>query len=651
MLDRGSLAWVVLAGAVALLPLLPFLPVWLIVACTLLLAAGAALGWRGRVLPRPLRILLTLTLTGLILWDYGVAFGARFGRDTGAALLAGMLVLKVFELRSVRDARMLLSFGLFALMAAFLQDRGPLTLGLALVATVLAISALARVAEADSAQPPPAATDWRPRLLASTRLLLLSVPLALTGFYLFPRLGGPLWGLPENAREGRTGLSDTMSPGDIAELYLDDSPMLRVRFDGPAPPSPLLYWRGPVLGRFDGRVWSRSTWTAARMPGELVATGPTLAYELQQEPSERHFIFALDLPVQPPPGAQMGLERSLLSVRPLNEVSRHRLQSQPRYRFEPQLRSTLADEFTRLPAGFNPRSLALAQGWRSAAGGDDRAVIQRALALFNAEFRYTLSPELLGRDSVDDFLFRTRGGYCEHFASAFAVLMRAAGIPTRVVTGYQGGSLNPLGDYVLVRQSDAHAWNEVWLADAGWVRIDPTSAVAPERIEQGTAALGDRRRHWGQPLFDAADWARRGWNEFVLGYDARRQRQLLRPFGIESADWRQLAAALVVAVGLALALTLFVLLRRVPDTNDPLLLAWRRFLRQLAGAGLAKASHEGPRAYAARVATARPELADAVDLLSRRYAQHRYAETGADPSERRALCAELRRFRVTRSRR
>jgi protein-glutamine gamma-glutamyltransferase len=650
-LDRGSFLWSAGAAGATLLPLASMLAPWLLAASVALLAGAIALGLRGRPLPAVLRWLTTLTLTALILWDHGVVFGGRFGRDTATALLAAMLVLKVLELRTVRDARILNSFALFAVMAAFLQDRGPLTLGLALFATITGLAALQRVAEREIPRPGPAAATPVPARFGFTlRMAAYALPLAVAAFFLFPRLTSPLWGLPEPSREARTGLSDSMAPGDISQLYVDDSPMLRVRFDGEPPANAQLYWRGPVLSAFDGRRWSRIGWSAALPAGDLAADGRLLDYELQQEPSERRFVFALDLPTVAPPGAQIALDRSILTEHPLNDVSRHRLQSVTAYVFEPTLMRTLASELIRLPEGFNPRAVALGRQWRSQAGDDDRAVIDAALALFNAEFRYTLQPPLLGRDSADDFLFESRAGYCEHFASAFAVLMRAAGIPTRVVTGYQGGIFNPVGNYVVVRQSDAHAWNEVWLDGAGWVRVDPTHAVAPHRIERGLQSIGDgskRRSRWGQPLFDTADWLRRGWNEFVLGYDAERQRLLLNPLGIDADDWRQLAIALGSGVAVALLLTLALLLRRPPSSSDPLLRAWHRFLSRLARAGAAKAPAEGPRDFGRRAAAALPASADTILALSDRYVRQRYAG-GQDAVQRRRLCADLRRFRVAR---
>jgi transglutaminase-like putative cysteine protease len=645
-LDRTTFAWCSAAAFAALLPLSLSLQGWLVALLVLLILLGAGFGWSGRRLSPWIRLPLTIGVAGVVLY----AHGFRFGRDTGAALLVTMLALKLLETRNVRDARSILGFALFAIMAGFLQSQAPAVMLLALLGTVLVLAAMLRVTEAEFVVPAAyLPLTQRRRLLASLRLLLLSLPLAFAAFFFFPRLGSPLWGLPENVAGARTGLSDDMSPGDIANLFSDDSPAFRVQFDGAAPSPGEMYWRGPVLSAFDGRRWFRDGMDMHnRPPAELVPRGAALDYEITFEPTDRRYLVALDLPVFAPAETTLGSDRSMLTRRPVGQLRQYRVRSYPRYRFEPELLPTLRQRSTMLPGGFNPRTVALVDGWR-AAGAADREVISRALQMFRGGFTYTLTPMLLGRDSVDDFLFGTRQGYCEHFASAFIVMMRAADIPARVVTGYQGGYQNAIGGYWIVRQSDAHAWAEVWLEGEGWVRIDPTSAVAPERIQRGSDVLGGRESEWeryGQPLLDAGDWLRRNWNDLVLGFDAARQRNLLQPFGIPDASTAELGIALVVFVGLALALTLVVLLRAPRTARDPLRIAWYRFLRRLERAGLPKSPHEGPVAFGERAAASLPAAADQVVALSQRYARRRYAAGQADDGADQALCDALRRFRV-----
>lgn len=648
-LPRDVFGWCAAAALATLLPVGLQLESWLGPLLILLAVLGASAGWRGARVPAWLRLLLTLGVAGIVMYAYGF----RFGRDTGAGLLATMLALKLLETHRLRDARSLLSFSLFAIMAAFLQDQGPTTLSLSLLAAVLVLTALARGSEIETGAP---ATQQGAlaRLRATGALILLSLPLAIAGFLLFPRLPQPLWGLPDNAAEARTGLSDSMEPGDISQLYIDDSPILRAEFRGRVPDESELYWRGPVLSDFDGRRWEVSPWIHRLEPGALEPAGEVLEYELQQEPTDRRWVLALDLPLQPNAAADssnmhMNRDRSLLVRRPLIELSRHSLRSAPSGRFDVALPESLQDYLRRLPQGSNPRTAGLIADWR-ARGLDGEGVMREALQLFNREFSYTLTPQALGRHSVDEFLFDTREGYCEHFASAFTVMMRMAGQPARVVTGYMGGFYNALGSYVMVRQSDAHAWSEVWFEGRGWVRVDPTAFVAPERVRSGGESASARTgwRSTLGPLLDVADWLRHGWNSVLLGFNAARQRSLLASFGIDASDWRQLGAAFIGGLGLALALTLWLVMRGGPQPSDPLIKAYLRFCERLARSGAARAAHEPALAFAERAAGLLPGCAERLRALSADYALQRYAAT-PDPAARERLIRELRSFKPKRS--
>lgn len=637
----------VAAMLLCLLPLALRLPGWLSLLLIGLTALAWLQQWRRRLLGAWLRIPLTLGAGVLVIGAFG-----NFGRDTGAALLCTMLVLKLLETRSLRDARLVVAFALFAGVAAFLFDQGPVVVGLVLVAALASLAALAHLAELELPDAGAGREKSVPRrLLTSGRLIALSLPFAIVGFFLFPRLASPLWGLPDNALQARTGVSESMSPGDMAELFADDSPILRVRFDRIQPDASALYWRGPVLWNFDGRRWERAQWHETSSPAQVEALGSLLHYEITQEPTDRRFVFALDMPSLLPEDLRINPDRTVLAARPLNTLSRHRLASAPAYRLEPSLSPTLQRRATRLPEGFNPRTLQLAAQWR-AEDPRPEALVRRAFDWFNRDFGYTLAPPLLGRDSVDDFLFNTRAGYCEHFASAFAVLMRAAGVPTRVVLGYHGGWYSATGDYWLVRNSDAHAWNEVWIAGRGWIRVDPTSAVAPERIESGSGssvmergALADFLRGMAQ----RADWVRRAWNDLMIDFNAKRQRDLLAPLGLDASDWRVIGGLFAAAALIAVALTLGLVLRQGGERGHPLPRAWRRLRRRAARAGLALRPEEGPQHFAARAARAFPASAAELESLSSRYIAWRYAGQRLEAREQAALARELRRFKPRRS--
>lgn len=638
-LDPGARGWALLTTALALLPLLLQLPGMLagVFAAAALLVA--ALSWRHLV-PLPLRLLLVATMLAAIYWQ----MGASPGRDTGCALLAAMLAIKSSELRTLRDARSLLGFALFAPFAAFLLDQGPLTLLLALAAVACALLGLQRLADAETGTAP---QPLGFQLRTVGRLLAVALPLALSAFWLLPRLPTPLWGIPERS-VGQPGLSDTMAPGQWLDLMADDSPALRVQFAGAAPAPEQRYWRGPVLTRFDGRTWTRLE-SQRRSAPPPVATAPAQwDYQIEYEPTERRELVALDLPLAAPADTWLDADYTLVSTRPLTALTRWRLRSAPPARFQPELPPALRRQALQLPDGFNPRTLALARRWRQDAGDDDAAIVQRAMQWIGRDFSYTLSTPLPGRHGADEFLFDWKAGFCEHFSSAFVVLMRGAGIPARVVTGYAGGTRNRYGGYWLVRRMDAHAWAEVWLPRRGWTRVDPTAAVAPERIRdtledrlaRGDAAGGglDMGTRWLQ-IAQVGDWLRRNWNGMVLSFDARRQQQLLRSFGIERLQPAQLAG-LFAAFALVAIGAMAWLLARGERERDPLLRAWRRLDRRYARLGLGRQPHEPAEVWAERVEASRP--GSGLAMLSRRFSDARYAGASSDLA---SLLRDLHRHR------
>jgi len=638
LLDRNARNWTLASAALALLPLLLQLPSALAALIAVAGVATAALSLRG-VLPMPVRLLLVVAMLGAIVWQMGAV---RPGRDTGCALLAAMLAIKSSELRSVRDARSLLGFALFGPFAAFLLDQGPLTTLLAALAGISGLLALQRLAHNEGRS---AALPLPGQLRGVGRLLLIGLPLALACFWLFPRLSAPLWGVPERA-VGTPGLSDSMEPDQWLDLMADDTPALRVQFFGPVPQPQQRYWRGPVLTRFDGHVWRRDRDADYRRPAQVTHEGPGWDYQIDYEPTDRRLLVALDLPTAAPEGTALNAEMSLASQRPLSALTRWRLHSAPATRFDAELSPYQRRAALQLPANFNPRTATLARQWRQEAGDDDAAVVRRALDWITADFSYTLETPAPGRDPVDAFLFDYKAGFCQHFSSAFVVLMRNAGIPARVVTGFAGGTRNRLGNYWVVRRMDAHAWAEVWLPQRGWVRVDPTAAVAPERIldtledRLPAGADLDLQQRWLQ-AGQIGDWLRRGWNDLVLSFDARRQQQLLQPLGLDELKPGQLLAGFVATALLAMGWMAW-LLARGERERDPLLRAWHRLGRRYARLGLAREPHEPALAWAQRVHAQRPD--PALIALSQRFAEARYAGTRTELAP---LLRDLRRHRPT----
>ena len=615
------------------------LPWWL----TLVLAFILGTRWWQRrrqpgLVPRAIKLPLLVLLTLAII----VYYGNVFGRAPGTALGIGLLVLKLLETETLRDARVAVGFACFTLMTALLFDQGMVS---TLVVALGLVPALATLRALEPAQPPSGMTR---SLAPALALLAAALPLALLAFVLVPRLSSPLWGAPSRD-QARTGLSDRMSPGAFTTLLTDDSPAMRVTFDGAPPPPALRYFRAFVMAGYDGVSWS-SGYAADGAPVAL-DVGAAVSYRINLLPTHRRVLPTLDVPIDTPPGAAMRRDRVVVADKPVDDPLSYSLRSATRYRLEPALASQ-DQRWLRLPARFNPRTLAYGRAMRERYGDDAPAIVRAGLSLFHdGGFRYTLAPAPLGRDAMDDFLFDTREGFCEHYSSAFTVLMRAAGIPARVVTGYQGGYWNKLGNYLLVRNSDAHAWSEVWLEGRGWVRVDPTAAVRPERVTLGaTAAAGDQldwyRPDWLQQFRNRWDIVNRWWDQGVVAFDALRQRGLLTPFGVRDTDTRTLGLLLAIGVSLFIALGLaWALHRRQP--RDPLREALRALERKLARRGTARRVGEGPQHYLSRAARALPAQRGQLMELMRQYLELCYAHDKPPPESVHAFKRAVRDFRAT----
>jgi transglutaminase-like putative cysteine protease len=634
-------AFDLLSGTLAVVLVLhaPHLPWWLGA------ALASILGWRWWQRRRQARggaAGLDFAVVGILTQGGFAGFGRNLGREPGTALAVGLLVLKLLESETERDARVGVSFACFALMVALLFDQG-------LIATlVVALGLLPALATLRSLQPARLPATVRRTVLSNLGLLCAALPLALLAFLLVPRLSTPLWGAP-SPRQATTGLSDSMTPGNFTELLTDDRPAMRVSFDGSPPAPDLRYFRAYVMGYYDGRGWHRRSADPRRALAEIEA-GTTVSYRITLQPTRQRVLPTLDVPLRAPAQARLQPDREVLADKAVTEPISYAATSASHYRLQTVLDPASRQRGLQLPAGFNPRTHALAAQWRQRAGSDDAAIVQMALALYHdGGFRYTLAPAPLGRDSIDDFLFSTQEGFCEHYASSFTVLMRAAGIPARVVTGYQGGYWNKLADYLLVRNSDAHAWSEVWLAGRGWVRVDPTAAVRPERVTLGAAAAaGDQRdwyrNDWLQEVRNRWDVVNRWWDQAVVGFDALRQRGLLTPFGIRDTDTGMLGLLLAIGSVLFVALGLgWALWRR--EARDPLRMAMHRLERKLARGGITRRSSEGPQHYLRRAARAFPAQRRELETLMNLYLSLRYAQDHPTTDAVRAFSVAVREFR------
>ncbi|MDB5971452.1 MAG: hypothetical protein JWQ90_3902 [Hydrocarboniphaga sp.] len=633
-----------------IVPHLLRLPTWeaaLVLAISIWRAAAALRHWR---MPHPLiKVALTLAVFAGVFATYGRVWG----QNAGVALLVVMLSLKLTELRERRDVMVTVFLLYFLLVTHFLYSQEIWTIAYLLISTITITAVLIDVHHDGEARPA------RMVLRLAGTLVLQSLPLMLLMFVLFPRLPGPLWTLPDDAGTSRSGLGDTMSPGDISHLALSDEIAFRVRFIDPAPAEADRYWRGPLLTDFDGLTWRASQRLARAPVPEAQLQGPAFRYEITLEPTRQNWLFALDLPVatQLPERTRLTAEYQLVATEPVRELRRYAVVSQPRYRLQTQLPDALHDAALALPPRANPRAQALARQWRAAAR-NDMDVVRAALTLFhNAPYAYTLAPPSLGRsdaDRIDAFLFNTRSGYCEHYAGAFTFLMRAAGIPARVVTGYAGGQKNPFGDWYVLRQADAHAWSEVWVADQGWVRVDPTSAVSPDRVDRSLSEARAYRDNaparlgeldWSAlryRLESSWDWIDARWNGMVLGYGTDQQREFLSRIGL--GDWQSMLLALTGSITLLLTVLGVALMRRAaPAPLDAALQSWQRGLRPLQKLGFQQRPDEGARDFVQRVLITRPDLAEPLQRLLTAYLRVRYESDTAAMQELEAAARNITR--------
>ncbi len=621
----ASLPWTLLALAFALLPHVAYLPVWITAA---LLACAV---WRYSIEVRRKPVPPTLLRAALALGAFlGVLFtyNTVSGVGPGSALLAIMAALKLLETRQRRDQFVLLFIAIFLVMSSLLREQYLWSLPYLVAGVVLIMTAWLRTS-ADDAEP------VRRSVGTSSRLVMYAVPLALAMWIFFPRIATPFWAVPIDTGTAISGLSDTISPGDISALSKSDAVAFRVNFEGTVPEPKDRYWRGLVLHIFDGRAWSglSEPMVSSGAIRSIETAGEAVHYEVTMEPTRQHWVFALDIPYHwELDSTFLGPQHQLARVQPIDQRIAYKAVSYPDYRIETEINSRRRAANLELPEDRNPRTARLAREMRTAAGSDE-AFIRAVLTRFNQEeYYYTLEPPPLGSNPVDRFLFETRRGFCEHYASAFAVMMRAAGIPARIVLGYQGGELNPMGDYMIVRQADAHAWTEVWLPGTGWRRVDPTAAVAPERVDAGRAGamLDGSGAAWGlgapsmllHNIVLAWDAANAKWNEWILGYGPENQERLMNWLGMDDPDWRQMLLTLVALVtGITMLISFVLILRYRPPPKDRAAILYGEFVRK---SGLQPRTGETPRVFADRVRRDSALPAAAVQSITDTYLDVRY---------------------------
>lgn len=662
-IPRNSLAWLLFAQLAVIAPHSSRLPLWILGAWLLVVI------WRIQVFrgiwsfPGPLVKTVLVGVCGIsIIFGYG----RLFGLEPMVALLVSAFTLKLLEMYRKRDVLVVIFLGFFILSTHFLFTSN-LSWGLyGLICVVLLTTSLMGLNQSLGYRYPVRS------LKLTVKLVLQCVPLMILLFLVMPRIGA-LWKVPYQQTTSRTGVSDSMSPGDFSRLARSGGLAFRVSFDGGViPPSQELYWRGLVFSDFNGRRWTQADpsefqdgpaviWNNSQSWSPWVKTrGLSLNYSITLEPTQQPWLYALAVPR--PVSSRIGFTRDfrLINRKPVRNRFHYRVKSYPRHTTEAgALPDWRLQRELQLPSGFNPESIDIAKNWYREAG-NTQAYIQRVLQYFNEEFTYTLEPPLLGLHSVDEFLWQTKRGFCEHYSSSFVFMMRAAGIPARVVVGYQGGEINPLNNYLLVHQYDAHAWAEVHLGAQGWVRVDPTAAVAPERVERslqdalsqqesllvsGVLSL-NRYRHIEllntlRLRWDALNY---NWHRWVLNYDSQTQLDVLTRLLGKVDPLRMSLFIIGTGTGILLLIALGTFwLRRRPGLT-PATSLYLRFVRKLERIGFVRLPGETPGAFAKRVSTTRPDLKEHVRSVTDLYEEIVYKSHHKKLAD---LKQEVSRFKAT----
>lgn len=586
----------------------------------------------------------------------GISYGYQtiFGRDAGVALLIAMMCLKLLEMGTRRDFMVAVFLGYFVVITGFLFDQS-VVVGLIMTTAVFLLT----TALISYHRTKRTLTNQYKSARLGINILFQAIPLTLILFLLFPRVQGPLWGLPEQGSSASTGLSNSMAPGQITELAFDNSVAFRVKFEGEVPPADRLYWRGPVFTYYDGLMWqelSRNSrkifggnWSNSLPPVPQVKVSEGIKYSVMLEPNNSNWLLALDLPTIYPPDSYLTQNYELMSNEPIKKLKNYKLTSHLNYTLSAEAPPS-SRVYRQIPSFVGPKARKLVSELQDQVVDSkpyDTQMVNLVLNYFREQpFYYTRTPPSMLDKPVDQFLFEARRGFCEHFSSSFVILMRAAGIPARVVTGYLGGELNTIGNYFIVRQSDAHAWAEVWLADKGWVRFDPTAVIPPNRVEQAQFRDRFQRSPDSQGASDSwlskhlkrfkflVDNINHSWNDWIIGYNPKKQKTFFDNIGMENLSANNIVALLFGTMTVFIVLIAFHLSRYTIHKPGPAQLMFRRFCKKLAKKGIKYSPAETARGFAERVIQKRADLKQQVEEITDLYNQLRYTQAPAESSLR-----------------
>jgi len=618
--------WVILSLSLVIAPHLGRFPGWSII------LIGALFIWRiicikqtGWLIPKWLLVVITIfAMTGTFIY-----LGTLIGKTAGSVLLSILLAVKLHESRSRRDYMILIALSFFIIVTNFLFSQSIPTVLYMLASIIVLVMSMISINQDD------APIEQVYKLKLATKMLFQALPLMLIMFVLFPRISSPLWSLPEDQQSATTGLSDTMSPGNISNLIQSNAIAFRAKFENIVPHQNQLYWRALVLWYFDGQTWEKGKQNLSPAPF-LSSSAPAVAYTITLEPHHKDWLFALDMPVEVTDDINYTNNFLLRSKEKITGLYQYKVKSTLNYKIQPNISAWENSAGLKIPTNSNKKTILLGQQLAKKYNNPED-IVNHMLSFFNQKnFHYTLSPPATpGFDPVDQFLFDTRQGFCEHYASSFTLIMRAAGIPARVVLGYQGGTINPLNQIHTIAQSDAHAWAEVWIKNRGWVRVDPTAAIAPQRVEKNlnaalspaesrpfymqlnTGIFQSMRFYW-----DALD---NQWNQWIVGYDAERQQNLLSSFLNKKLALSDLILLMVITFSIALIIIiLFIMKPWQKQKLDPVLRVYQQFCEKLSSQGIERQLHEGPLDFAQRATEKLPQQRNSIELITRLYIRLRY---------------------------
>lgn len=616
-LNVYQLKWLLLSLAVVLVSHVANLPVWVI-------AASATFGtWRYCIekyqwpMPKAWQL---LPITLLICIGIIFTFKGFFGRDASLSLLVVMCSLKLLETKTLRDYMLVIVLGYFLVGNLFLFNQTIATFLVSIPPLILLTATLINTSL-------PTIQSIQFSFKLACQLLLQAVPVMLILFVLFPRIPGPLWGLPQDANNAMSGLGDSLQFGNISNLTKNSAIAFRAQFKGAIPANNQLYWRGPVLWHQKNQNWTMSSAKIGLPLEKLTVQGAPIQYAITLEPHNRLWLLMLDMPTTIPQKAKLTHDYSVLADRPVRTRMRYEATSFNQYQLGTSLSEREKLLSLQINEGENPKTIELVKTWEHLSAADK---INAALNLYRQQdFFYTLQPPRLSKNSVDDFLFNTKRGFCEHYATSFVYLMRAASVPARIVTGYQGGEFNPNGNYLIVRQSDAHAWAEVWLQDKGWVRVDPTAAVSPERIEFGISEalsntdelpiMARKDYPWLKKAYLNWDSVNNGWNQWVLGYDDKKQLDFLKKLTGKNFNLQEMLIWMMAMIVLVMVATSYFLIKQNKTKLNPAQRLYARYLNQMKRIGLVPRSSEAALDFAQRSAIALPHNKELIIEIAQRY--------------------------------